>query len=73
MSMAESSIERIWEGGIHDHLGGGIARYATDRRCVAALREDALTTRRFCYVLSEYQNERAIRSAGADDLRIRPP
>jgi len=33
-SMAKNTLSRIWAGGIHDHLGGGIARYATDRRWV---------------------------------------
>ncbi|MBP6332866.1 MAG: thioredoxin domain-containing protein [Aminivibrio sp.] len=34
LSMARNTLSRIWSGGIHDHLGGGIARYATDRRWV---------------------------------------
>ena len=32
LEMARHTIFRIWSGGIHDHLGGGIARYATDDR-----------------------------------------
>lgn len=34
LSMARNTLAHIWAGGIHDHLGGGIARYATDRRWV---------------------------------------
>ncbi|HRV98917.1 MAG TPA: AGE family epimerase/isomerase, partial [Aminobacteriaceae bacterium] len=70
-SMAESSIERIWEGGIHDHLGGGIARYATDRRWLLPHFEKMLYDQALLlHVLSEYQNERGNPLFGrfADDL-----
>ncbi|NLB84273.1 MAG: thioredoxin domain-containing protein [Synergistaceae bacterium] len=30
--MADKTMEGMWKGGIHDHLGGGFARYATDRQ-----------------------------------------
>ncbi len=32
LEMADNTLARIWAGGIRDHLGGGVARYATDRR-----------------------------------------
>ncbi len=70
-SMAESSIERIWEGGIHDHLGGGIARYATDRRWLLPHFEKMLYDQALLlHVLAEYQNERGNPLFGrfADDL-----
>ncbi len=58
-SMAESSIERIWEGGIHDHLGGGVARYATDRRWLLPHFEKMLYDQALLlHVLAEFQNER---------------
>ncbi len=34
LEMAESTLSRVWSGGIRDHLGGGVARYATDRRWI---------------------------------------
>ena len=30
-TMTLESLERMWEGGIHDHLGGGFHRYSVDR------------------------------------------
>ena len=30
LAMARHSLDRMADGGIHDHLGGGFARYATD-------------------------------------------
>ncbi|MGI6782815.1 MAG: thioredoxin domain-containing protein [Aminivibrio sp.] len=30
--MADNTLAKIWDGGIRDHLGGGVARYAADRR-----------------------------------------
>jgi len=70
-SMAESSIERIWEGGIHDHLGGGVARYATDRRWLLPHFEKMLYDQALLlHVLAEFQNERGNPLFGrfADDL-----
>ncbi len=32
LSMAETSLLRMCEGGVFDHVGGGFMRYATDRR-----------------------------------------
>ena len=31
-AMVDKTMEGMWKGGIHDHLGGGFARYATDRQ-----------------------------------------
>jgi len=31
LEMADTTIARMWVGGIRDHLGGGLARYSTDR------------------------------------------
>ncbi len=31
-SMAETTLERMCEGGLFDHVGGGFMRYSTDRR-----------------------------------------
>lgn len=70
-SMAESSIGRIWEGGIHDHLGGGVARYATDRRWLLPHFEKMLYDQALLlHVLAEFQNERGnpVFAAFADDL-----
>ncbi|MDR2180620.1 MAG: thioredoxin domain-containing protein [Synergistaceae bacterium] len=33
-SMVDLTLRKMWAGGIHDHLGGGYARYATDERWV---------------------------------------
>ncbi|MDR2528269.1 MAG: thioredoxin domain-containing protein [Synergistaceae bacterium] len=33
-AMAAFTLRRMWTGGIHDHLGGGYARYATDERWI---------------------------------------
>jgi len=30
LNFVETSLEAIWKGGIHDHLGGGFHRYSTD-------------------------------------------
>lgn len=32
VSMCEKTFEGIWEGGVHDHVAGGIARYSVDER-----------------------------------------
>ena len=32
LGMADLTLRRMWRGGIHDHLGGGFARYATDEQ-----------------------------------------
>ena len=32
LTMVDITIRRMWRGGIHDHLGGGFARYAIDER-----------------------------------------
>lgn len=32
LGMATQTLDAIWDGGIHDHLGGGFHRYATDER-----------------------------------------
>ena len=32
--MVDLTLRRMWRGGIHDHLGGGFARYATDERWI---------------------------------------
>jgi uncharacterized protein YyaL (SSP411 family) len=33
-SMVDLTLRKMWSGGIHDHLGGGYARYATDERWI---------------------------------------
>ncbi len=33
-SMVDLTLRRMWRGGIHDHLGGGFSRYATDERWI---------------------------------------
>ena len=33
-AMADLTLRRMWRGGIHDHLGGGFARYATDEQWI---------------------------------------
>jgi uncharacterized protein YyaL (SSP411 family) len=33
-SMVDLTLHKMWSGGIHDHLGGGYARYATDERWI---------------------------------------
>lgn len=70
-SMAERTIERIWEGGIHDHLAGGIARYSTDRRWLLPHFEKMLNDQALLlYVLSECASEaeKPLLEAFADDL-----
>ncbi len=32
MEMAEKTLERMYRGGIFDHIGGGFSRYSTDKR-----------------------------------------
>ena len=34
LSMVSLTLHKMWTGGIHDHLGGGYARYATDERWI---------------------------------------
>jgi uncharacterized protein YyaL (SSP411 family) len=34
LSMVNLTLHKMWSGGIHDHLGGGYARYSTDERWV---------------------------------------
>ena len=34
LSMVDTTLRKMWSGGIHDHLGGGYARYATDERWI---------------------------------------
>ncbi len=31
-SMAEHTLEQMFRGGLHDHIGGGFCRYSTDRK-----------------------------------------
>ncbi len=31
LSMVETTLDRMWRGGVHDHLGGGFHRYSADR------------------------------------------
>ena len=31
-TMVDITLRRMWRGGIHDHLGGGFAKYTTDQR-----------------------------------------
>jgi len=31
LSMSTATLERMWRGGMYDHLGGGFHRYSTDR------------------------------------------
>ena len=32
LTITDITLRRMWRGGIHDHLGGGFARYASDER-----------------------------------------
>ncbi|MBQ7221431.1 MAG: thioredoxin domain-containing protein [Synergistaceae bacterium] len=32
LTMTDITLRRMWRGGIHDHLGGGVSRYAIDER-----------------------------------------
>lgn len=32
LAMATQTLDAIWDGGIHDHLGGGFHRYSTDAK-----------------------------------------
>ena len=34
LGMVSLTLRKMWAGGIHDHLGGGYARYATDERWI---------------------------------------
>ncbi|MDR1048521.1 MAG: thioredoxin domain-containing protein [Synergistaceae bacterium] len=34
LGMAGLTLRKMWAGGIHDHLGGGYARYVTDRQWI---------------------------------------
>ncbi|MDI9370795.1 MAG: thioredoxin domain-containing protein [Synergistaceae bacterium] len=70
-SMVERTIERIWQGGIHDHLAGGIARYSTDRRWLLPHFEKMLNDQALMlYVLSECagESDSALFGAFADDI-----
>jgi len=70
-SMAEHTIERIWAGGIHDHLGGGIARYSTDRQWLLPHFEKMLYDQALLlYVLAEFRDGtgNALLDAFAEDI-----
>lgn len=43
-AMVDLTLRRMWRGGIHDHLGGGFARYATDERWITPHFEKLLST-----------------------------
>ncbi|MBQ9566268.1 MAG: thioredoxin domain-containing protein [Synergistaceae bacterium] len=43
-TMVDVTLRRMWRGGIHDHLGGGFARYSTDERWLAPHFEKLLST-----------------------------
>ncbi|MCB9832769.1 MAG: thioredoxin domain-containing protein [Planctomycetes bacterium] len=32
MTMVRTTLERMWRGGMYDHVGGGFARYSTDEK-----------------------------------------
>ena len=42
------TADKMAEGGIHDHLGGGFARYATDQKWLAHILKKCYTTMRCC-------------------------
>jgi hypothetical protein len=70
-SMSEHTLERIWAGGIHDHLGGGIARYSTDRQWLLPHFEKMLYDQALLlYVLAEFRSEceNPLLAAFAEDI-----
>ena len=42
-AMADVTLRRIWRGGIHDHLGGGVMRSAADERWIVPKFEEELS------------------------------
>ncbi|MDI9388370.1 MAG: thioredoxin domain-containing protein [Synergistota bacterium] len=63
LSMVRDTIGHIWRGGIRDHLGGGLARYSTDRRWLLPHFEKMLYDQALMlYALAE------CREAGEDPL-----
>ena len=59
LSMADNTLSHIWAGGLHDHLGGGIARYATDNRWTLPHFEKMLYDQALLlYTVAEFQSER---------------
>lgn len=43
LTMTDITLRRMWRGGIHDHLGGGFSRYASDERWLVPHFEKLLT------------------------------
>jgi uncharacterized protein len=43
--LVELTLDRICQGGIYDHLGGGFSRYSVDERWLVPLRKDAVRQR----------------------------
>ena len=46
LSIVERTLEKMGNGGIYDHLGGGIARYSTDARWARARTSKRCSTTR---------------------------
>jgi hypothetical protein len=42
LHMVRHTLDKMADGGIYDHLGGGFARYSRGRLLLARTREDAL-------------------------------
>ncbi|MDR4473024.1 MAG: hypothetical protein MRJ92_10405 [Nitrospira sp.] len=46
LTMVRTTLDAWRDGGIHDHIGGGFARYSTDERWLVPHFEKMLTTTR---------------------------
>lgn len=59
-SMVDLTLRRMWRGGIHDHLGGGFSRYATDEKWLVPHFEKLLADQAMLlYVAARAQEHKA--------------
>lgn len=56
-TMTDITLRRMWRGGIHDHLGGGFARYSTDERWVVPHFEKLLPDQAMLLLTAAAANE----------------
>ena len=61
-NMVDLTLRRMWRGGIHDHLGGGFARYATDEKWLVPHFEKMLPDQAMLLYIAARCYERASQS-----------
>ncbi len=77
LEMVEMTLEKMADGGIYDHLGGGFHRYSVDDRWLIPhfekmLYDNALLSRTYFEAYQATRKER-YRQVGEEILQLCPP